>query len=185
MGYTVFLDRDGVINYDSPDYIKEASQFEFIPRSPEAIALLNQYGFSIIVVTNQSMIGRNMADQTALDEIFEKMTTGVTKAGGEIKDIFFCPHTPEAGCWCRKPKPGMLLNAQKKYTLDLDRSCMVGDSVKDMECARAAGCGKAVLVKTGNGGVAARTLLEKGRPPDCIAFDLYDAALWIIRNVKI
>jgi histidinol-phosphate phosphatase family protein len=184
MEYTVFLDRDGVINSDSPDYIKDASQFEFIPRSPEAIALLNQNGFSVIVVTNQSMIGRKLADQTALDGIFEKMIAGVKKAGGRIKDIFFCPHTPEADCPCRKPKPGMLLNAKKKYGLDLDRSCMVGDSVKDMESARAAGCGKAVLVETGNGANAARILLEKGRLPDCIASDLFDAALWLIRNVK-
>jgi histidinol-phosphate phosphatase family protein len=185
MEYTVFLDRDGVINSDSPDYIKDASGFKFIPGSPEAIALLSQNGFWVIVVTNQSMIGRNMADQTALNQIFEKMMVGVEKAGGQIKDIFFCPHTPEADCPCRKPKPGMILTAQKKYALDLDRSCMVGDSVKDVECARAAGCGLAVLVKTGNGAAAAPILVEKGDPPDCISSDLYDAALWIIRNVKI
>jgi histidinol-phosphate phosphatase family protein len=184
MEYTVFLDRDGVINMDSSDYIKTQSEFEFIPKSPEAIALLCRNGFHVIVITNQSLIGRNMATQKTLDAIFKKMENGVKKAGGKIKDIFFCPHTPEDNCSCRKPKPGLILKAQQKYHIDLAQSCMVGDSVKDMECARNAGCAKTLLVKTGNGLKAQHRLSCKGATPDYIASDLYEAACWIIKNVK-
>lgn len=184
MAYTVFLDRDGVINMDSSDYIRSEPEFEFIPKSPEAIALLSQHGFHVIVITNQSMIGRNMASQKTLDAIFNKMKKGVQQAGGHIKDIFFCPHAPEDRCSCRKPAPGLILAAQKKYTLDLNQSCMVGDSAKDIECARNAGCAKAVLVKTGNGEKAQAVLLQKGIRPDHVCSDLYAAALWIIKHVK-
>lgn len=184
MAYSVFLDRDGVINVDSSDYIKTESEFEFIPKSPEAIALLTQNGFNVIVITNQSLIGRKMISQKTLDTIFKKMTDGIKKTGGDITDIFFCPHSPQDNCSCRKPKPGLILKAQKKYGIDLDKSFMVGDSAKDIECARNAGCAKAVLVKTGNGVKAAQQLFQKGFIPDFIGTDLYDAALWIINSVK-
>ena len=185
MRYIVFLDRDGVINIDSSKYVKNESEFEFIPKSPEAIALLCKNGFHVIVITNQSMIGRKMTSQKILDAIFEKMKEGVKKAGGDIKDIFFCPHTPEECCSCRKPKPGLILEAQKKYKIDLAKACMVGDSTKDIECAINSGCSKALLVKTGNGSTAEHQLFQKGITPDFIGSDLYEAALWIIKNVKI
>ncbi len=184
MGYTVFLDRDGVINQDSAEYIKHASEFEFIPKSPEAIALLFRNGFQVIVITNQSMIGRNIATQEALDAVFEKMKAGVEKAGGRITDIFCCPHAPEDQCSCRKPKPGLIFQAQKKYQIDLSGSFMVGDSEKDIACARNAGCAKALLVKTGNGEAAYDELTQDHRPPDYFAEDLYDAACWIINSTK-
>jgi len=109
MDKTIFLDRDGVINIDSPQYIKKESEFEFIPGSPEAIALLTKHGYNVIVITNQSMIGRNMVSQEVLDAIFKKMKNGVQKAGGRIKDVFFCTHTPEDNCACRKPEPGLFI----------------------------------------------------------------------------
>lgn len=184
MNYTVFLDRDGVINVDSPDYIKNESEFKFIPKSPEAIALLCKHGFKIIVITNQSLIGRKMIDPKTLDAIFSKMKAGVKKAGGNITDIFFCPHTPDDRCSCRKPAPGLILNAQKKHSIDLTRSCMVGDSAKDVECALNAGCSKALLVQTGNGLTAEKTLFDKGITPDFTGSNLYETACWIIENVK-
>jgi len=184
MGYTVFLDRDGVINKDSAGYIKDASEFEFIPRSPEAIALLTQNGFQVIVITNQSMIGRNFASKEALEAIFEKMKTGVRAAGGRVTDIFYCPHVDEDRCSCRKPEPGLIFQAQKKYQIHLTRSFMVGDSAKDMDCARNAGCAKALLVKTGNGRTALADLINRCQAPDYVAEDLYDAACWIIESVK-
>jgi histidinol-phosphate phosphatase family protein len=179
----VFLDRDGVINIDSPAYIKNESEFEFIPKSPEAIALLCKNNFQVIVITNQSLIGRKMISPKTLEAIFKKMRTGIIKAGGEIKDIFFCPHTPEDNCSCRKPNPGLILAAQKKYQIDLDQSFMVGDSAKDIECARNAGCSKALLVKTGNGIKAHQQLLKKGIIPDFIGANLYEIARWIIHSV--
>ena len=185
MEYIVFLDRDGVINVDSSDYVKNESEFEFIPGSPEAIALLCQNGFQVIVITNQSLIGRKMASLHTLEAIFKKMKDGVRRAGGEIKDIFFCPHTPEDNCSCRKPKPGLIFAAQKKYKLDLAQSCMVGDSVKDIECARLAGCSKTMLVKTGNGSPAEQALFKKGITPDFTGANLYETALWIISSVTV
>jgi histidinol-phosphate phosphatase family protein len=180
MDKTIFLDRDGVINIDSPQYIKKESEFEFIPGSPQAIALLNQYGFNVIVITNQSIIGRKMASREALDAIFKKMKKGVQKAGGRIKDVFFCPHTPEDNCACRKPEPGLILKACKQYNIDLEHSCMVGDSAKDIECALNAGCKETILVQTGNGIKAQKQLLQKQITPDYIASDLYDAVQWLV-----
>jgi D-glycero-D-manno-heptose 1,7-bisphosphate phosphatase len=180
MDKTIFLDRDGVINIDSPQYIKKESEFEFIPGSPEAIALLTKHGYNVIVITNQSMIGRNMISRKVLDAIFKKMQNGVQKTGGRIKGVFFCPHTPEDNCTCRKPEPGLIFKACKKYSLDLEHSCMVGDSVKDIECALNAGCKKTILVQTGNGIKAQQQLLQKQIIPDYIASDLYDAAQWLI-----
>ena len=141
MKYTVFLDRDGVINHDSSDYIKNKSEFSFIDKSPEAVALLTRAGFNVIVITNQSAIARKLTTKKELEKIFNKMKTGIVDAGGTINDIFYCPHLPDAGCDCRKPKPGLILQAKKKYKIDLQYSCMIGDSAKDIECAKNAGCG--------------------------------------------
>jgi D-glycero-D-manno-heptose 1,7-bisphosphate phosphatase len=180
MKYTVFLDRDGVINVDSPDYIKTESEFVFIDKSPQAIAMLRDAGFDVIVITNQSVIARQYSTQAELDKIFHKMNSGVKDAGGEIKDIFYCPHLPGFGCNCRKPNPGLIVQAKDKYNIDLRHSCMIGDSAKDIECAKNAACGLSVLVKTGNGKKAEKLLAIKGIKPDFVAENLFDAVKWII-----
>ncbi len=182
MGKTVFLDRDGVINIDSAEYIKNESEFFFIDKSPEAIAKLTRAGFDIIVITNQSVLARKFTTSKELEKIFNKMTTGVEALGGKIKDIFFCPHMPNSGCSCRKPKPGLIFQAKEKYDMDLSESYMVGDSVKDIECAKNAGCGFSILVKTGNGQEAEKILAEKKINPDFIAQNLFDAVNWIIQQ---
>ncbi|MBF0203431.1 MAG: D-glycero-beta-D-manno-heptose 1,7-bisphosphate 7-phosphatase, partial [Desulfamplus sp.] len=187
LNFTLFLDRDGVINEDSPDYIKCAGEFHFIPGSAEAIALLTQRGFDIIVITNQSGVGRNLFTRQDLDGIFDKMNKGIEAVGGKIKDIFFCPHTPEDGCSCRKPLPGLILKAIQKYGIDPARSCMVGDSIKD-ECANNAGCGYSVLVRTGNGEKTEADLMKihggsKLSQPDFIAKNLMEAAYWISKQL--
>jgi histidinol-phosphate phosphatase family protein len=182
MTYTVFLDRDGVINHDSDAYIKHPDEFHFIAKSPEAIALLSANGFQVILITNQSAVGRGMISRRTLDAILKKMTYGVEQAGGRIKDIFFCPHAPDQGCDCRKPKPGMILQAVARHGIDLNKSLMVGDSAKDIECGKHAGCAKTILVKTGNGEKALAALTKKGIVPDFIAKDLYEAACWITAN---
>lgn len=169
---------------DSPSYIKKASEFEFIKKSPEAVALLCQNGFQVFVITNQSLIGRKMADSETLEAIFDKMKKGIVHAGGEIRDIFFCPHTPDDNCSCRKPEPGLILKAVEKYNVDLGASCMVGDSAKDIECGMRAGCCKNLLVTTGNGLKARGILKEKNIKPDHVAPDLYAASLWIIDHFQ-
>jgi D-glycero-D-manno-heptose 1,7-bisphosphate phosphatase len=180
----VFLDRDGVINQDSSEYVKDPAEFHFIPGSRRAIARLNRYGFEIIVITNQSIIGRNMVTGQTLDRIFEKMHQGIAVAGGRILDVFFCPHAPEDGCDCRKPEPGLIFQAQARYDIDLAGSVFVGDSVKDMEAARNAGCGRAVLVATGNGRQAFQELSAQGRSPDHFAENLMAAAHWITEQPR-
>ena len=175
-----FLDRDGVINRDSADYIKHWSEFEFLPKSLEALKRLKENGFTTIVITNQSVINRKMVSREGLDQIHTLMKAGVQSSGGDIADIFFCPHTPEDRCECRKPKPGLIYQAKERYTIDLGTAVMVGDSAKDIECARNAGCRYALLVKTGNGIEAEKVLKEKGIHPDHVARDLFNAVQWII-----
>lgn len=182
MKKVVFIDRDGVINKDSADYIKNCDEFEFLPGSLEAFKLLKTEGYETIVITNQSVIGRNMVTPDGLNSIFAKLIDGVEAAGGNIKDIFFCPHIPDDHCQCRKPLPGMIINAHEKYGINLRTSYMIGDSVKDIECSKNAGCGFSVLVKTGNGLKAVIELAEKKTAPDYIAENLLDAAKWIIKN---
>jgi D-glycero-D-manno-heptose 1,7-bisphosphate phosphatase len=175
----VFLDRDGVINRDSPDYIKSWSEFEFLPGSVAAIQHLTLNGFAAIIITNQSVIRRKMISLKDLEYIHRMMRSSFKAGGGEIKDIFFCPHTPDDACDCRKPKPGLIHKAKQRYGIDLAGTAMIGDSAKDIECARNAGCGHAVLVKTGNGAEAEKILAKKRIFPDHIANDLYDAVMWI------
>jgi len=180
----VFLDRDGVINVDSQHYVKNWSEFVFIPGSLKAIQRLTRHRFLSIVITNQSMIRRNIAPMENLEHIHSMMKKTVKSRGGDIKDIFFCPHHPEDKCTCRKPEPGLIVKAQKKYHIDLFSSVMIGDSVKDIECARNAGCGQAILVKTGKGSESEKLLAEKECTPDFIANDLLDAVTWIINSHK-
>lgn len=177
----VFLDRDGVINKDSPAYIKSWAEFEFLPGSLEAIRKLTLSGFEIIIITNQSAINRKIITIDQLEYMHTRLNEAVESNGGKIKDIFFCPHTPEEVCICRKPKPGLIYRARQKYQIDLGRSAMVGDSAKDVACAKNAGCRYAILVKTGNGMKAENRLTEKAVYPDFVAQDLLDAANWTVR----
>jgi len=176
----VFLDRDGVINRDSSNYIKSWSEFEFIPGSLEAIRQLTLNGFVIIIITNQSMINRNMVSKKDLEHIHTMMKTDIRSHGGEIKDIFFCPHIPKDQCDCRKPEPGLIYQAAQKHQVDIKAAVMVGDSTKDIECARNAGCKHTVLVQTGNGAAAEKILKAKKIFPDFVARDLLHATEWIL-----
>ena len=176
----IFLDRDGVINEDSPDYIKNWKEFHFLPGSLEALKRFRTHDFTAIVITNQAMIGRKISGLEDLNEIHRNMNASVKLHGGMIRDIFFCPHRPNENCDCRKPKPGLILQAQKKYDIDLTTACMVGDSVKDIECALNAGLRHAILVRTGNGKRAEFALKEKNIIPDYVADDLMDAVDWIL-----
>ncbi len=178
----IFLDRDGVINRDSSDYIKNWAEFEFLPGSRTAIRHLTSNGFTLFIITNQSIINRRMTSREDLEYTHTMMKRAIKAREGEIKDIFYCPHTPDEGCKCRKPEPGLIYMAQKTYRIDLSTAIMVGDSAKDIECARNAGCGQAILVKTGNCIEAERILRNKKILPDHIALNLYEAATWIINK---
>ncbi len=178
----VFLDRDGTINHDSPNYIKNRSEFGFIPGSIDAIRDLTTAGYQSIVITNQSALGRKLISPAELDDMHEMMKDAILMGGGQVTDIFLCPHMPDSGCECRKPAPGLIFQARRKYGIDLSRTIMVGDSAKDIECACNAGCGQAVLIRTGNDPEVENKLRTKGIIPDHTAENLYDAAQWIISH---
>ena len=177
---TVFLDRDGVINHDSPDYIKSWAEFRFIPRSREAIARLTRSGISVIVITNQSAVNRGMISLETLEDMHDRLCRAVTDAGGRITDIFYCPHRPDEHCSCRKPKPGLILAARRRHGIDLSAAVMVGDSAKDIRVGQTAGCGQTILVRTGNGASARQELEATGDNPDHVADDLDRAVSWIL-----
>jgi D-glycero-D-manno-heptose 1,7-bisphosphate phosphatase len=181
----VFLDRDGVINRDSADYIKSWAEFEFLPGSLAAMARLTRAGFSLILITNQSAVARGLISRTGLGRLHQRLRAAVAEQGGYIKEIFYCPHHPDEGCHCRKPRSGLLEQAAAKYGLDLAETVFVGDSVKDIDCARAGGCNQNILLRTGNGPSALETLTRRGQPPDYVADDLLDAACYIETNSTI
>lgn len=179
---TVFLDRDGVINRDSADYITRFEQFELYPGSLDALRRLTAAGFALIVVTNQSAVGRGWIPLDELERIHAHLRASVAAAGGRILDILVCPHRPSEGCACRKPRPGLLHAAGAAHGIDLGSAVMIGDSRRDIECARRAGVGTTILVRTGNGELAGRELAETGRPPDVTVDDLARAADWLVAN---
>lgn len=146
----IILDRDGVINEDSTNYIKSPDEWLVIPGSLEAIAQLNKAGHTVAIATNQSGITRGLYSEQILAAIHQKMKTELAKVGGHIDAIFYCPHRPEDNCDCRKPKPGLLLQIAKKFHANLKEAVMVGDSLKDIQAAQSVGC-PVLLVKTGNG----------------------------------
>jgi D-glycero-D-manno-heptose 1,7-bisphosphate phosphatase len=145
---------------------------------------LTENGFTVILITNQSIVNRKLVCLKTLETIHENMKKVIESQGGKIRDVFFCPHAPEDECACRKPKPGMILEAKKKYNIDLSSAFMVGDRSKDIACARNAGCAFAILVKTGNGCYEETNLEQQQYLPDHVANDLYEAVSWIISHDK-
>jgi D-glycero-D-manno-heptose 1,7-bisphosphate phosphatase len=146
----IFLDRDGVINIDTVLYIKSPEQWSPLPHSLEAMVKLHLHGYQIIIITNQSGLARQFFDEKTLLAIHHKMETALSALGGKITDIFYCPHHPYDHCACRKPKPGMFLQARDKYGIDLSTTYFVGDNHSDVIAAQNAGC-KPLLVLTGKG----------------------------------
>ena len=162
----IILDRDGVINEDSDDYIKSPDEWHPIPGSLAAIARLYRAGWRVVVATNQSGVSRGLFDLDTLMRIHEKMYREVRNAGGQIDAIFFCHHAPEDNCRCRKPRPGLLLDIADRLRIELTGVPSIGDSLRDLQAARAAGA-RPLLVRTGKG---ASTLGHPGLDPDVPVF---------------
>ena len=181
----IILDRDGVINKDSNAYIKMPVEWAPLPKSLEAIARLNQAGYKIVVITNQSAVGRGYCSLETLKEIHGKMETMLAQHSGKIAKIYFCPHTPEDNCNCRKPKTGMFAQVAADYNIDLHDVINIGDSLRDMQAGTAIGCTN-YLVKTGNGLQTLSTLEKNSATENQVknikAFaDLADATDYILR----
>ena len=136
----VILDRDGTINRASDEFVKSPDEWHPLPGALEAISRLNHAGFHVVLATNQSGLGRGLFDMAALNAVHGYMLKNLAAAGGRIDAIFYCPHAPDEGCACRKPAPGLLMQIQERYGIDLAGVPYVGDSLRDMEAAQAAGC---------------------------------------------
>lgn len=162
----LILDRDGVINQDSDAYIKSLDEWIPIPGAIAAIAQLSKAGWTLAVATNQSGISRGYYDLTTLNSMHARLRELVAEQGGELGLIVFCPHGPDEGCNCRKPKPGMLRQIAQHYGVDLHGTWFVGDSRGDLDAALAVDC-QPVLVKTGKG---ERTLTQQ-LPEGTLVFD--------------
>ncbi len=163
----VLLDRDGVINHDSADYILSADAWQPLPGSLEAIARLTAAHIPVAICTNQSAIGRGWLDEATLADIHDKLLQAVAAAGGAIRAIHYCPHAPEANCHCRKPAPGLIEQALQAANVSAHQGLMIGDSERDLIAAQNAGV-KAWLVRTGNGQTAESKLIHR---PDIPVFD--------------
>lgn len=146
----IILDRDGTINEDRDDFVKSADEWVPMPGALEAIARLNQAGWHTVIATNQSGLGRGLFDMAALNAMHTKMNAALARVGGRIGAVFFCPHAPEDQCSCRKPLPGLYEQIGERYGVDLHKVPAVGDSVRDVEAAVAAGC-PPHLLRTGKG----------------------------------
>ena len=164
----VILDRDGVINHDSDAYIKSLQEWRTIPGSIDAIVRLSRAGWIVAVCTNQSGIARGLLEPTELTAMHDRLRELVRTAGGDINGIFVCPHGPEDGCDCRKPKPGLLLKASQALGFSLTGTPVIGDSARDLEAARRVGA-RPILVRTGKG---ERTLSYMPEPPEDLHADL-------------
>lgn len=153
----IVLDRDGVINHDSDAYIKKPDEWQPIEGSLEAIARLNHGGYVVAIASNQSGLARGYFDIDTLTAIHRKMEEMLAKIGGRIDAIFYCPHGPDDGCSCRKPKPGMLLEIGQRFNVPLKDVIFIGDSVTDIKAATNADA-NAVLVRTGKGSKAEKII---------------------------
>lgn len=163
----VILDRDGVINEDSNEYIKCPAEWVPIPHSLEAITRLNQADYRVVVITNQSGIARGLLDIAALNRIHNKMHRLLAQMGGSIESILFCPHGPDDHCGCRKPLPGLMQELAKRLRIPLKGVPTIGDSLRDLQAAQALGA-KPLLVRTGKG---KRTAESTDLPSDIEIYD--------------
>jgi len=186
----VFLDRDGVITKEPPYYAHKIDQLELIPKSAEAIRLLNKNGFKVIIISNQSGVARGYYQEKDIQIYNNEMKRQLEEKGARIDAIYYCPHHPEAtikeykiDCDCRKPKPGMLRQAEKDLNLDLKRSFLVGDKMSDIEAGYRAGC-KTILVLTGQGDGELKKIPEMDIKLNYISNDLFAAIQIIKRNNK-
>jgi D-glycero-D-manno-heptose 1,7-bisphosphate phosphatase len=172
----VFLDRDGVINVNRSDHVKSWEEFVFLPRSLDALRKIAASDFFAIVTTNQAAINRNLVEDATVRDIHNRMEAAIEHAGGCLQAIYYCPHRPDENCDCRKPRPGMYLQAAREFNLDLAASYVIGDTMADVNAARAIEA-QPILVLSGRGSADG---LE-----DCITLrDLDEAVEWILQKER-
>ncbi len=178
---TIFLDRDGVINENRADYVKSWEEFRFLPGAREAIARLTRAGHRIVVCSNQAGIARGIIARETVEEIHSRMVTAIAEMGGVIEKVYYCPHAKDAGCLCRKPRPGQLLRARDELGIDLNDAIFIGDSMTDVRAGLAAGV-HTILVLTGLGLQQFREHHHEADGPFRIFMNLKDATESILQG---
>jgi len=161
MTKAIFLDRDGVINQERKDYVKKLDEFIILDKTSDAINIIKNHGFLVIIITNQSPINRKLLSVETLNKIHEKLQSYLERYDTSFDGVYFCPHTPSENCECRKPKPGLIVQAVTDFQIDLSQSYMIGNSETDIHAAKNAGC-KGILLKKD------QTLLE-------VVIDLFES----------
>ena len=176
----VFLDRDGVINENRDDHVKSWREFHFLPGAPQAVARLTRAGVRVFVVTNQAVVNRGLVSRVRIDALNARMVRELRRRGGTIEAVAYCPHRPDEGCGCRKPRAGLLLDLARGHAIDLSAAAVVGDALSDIEAGQAAGC-QTILVLTGRGGQELRRAAAIGKNGFLIARDLGAATELLLR----
>ena len=174
----VFVDRDGVINRNRPDHVKSWSEFKFLPGSMEALVQLTRAGHRTFVITNQAIVNRGVVSMETMVDISRRLADEVARHGGSVEAVLLCPHLPEERCGCRKPMPGLLLQAQEMLGAVLDDAYLIGDYSSDLEAALAVGC-TPILVLTGRGQRAYKAMCPEDRHRYLVARDLRQAVDFI------
>lgn len=177
----IFLDRDGVIIENRPAYVRNWNEVDIYPQALSALAKISNSNYKVIIISNQAGIGRGLIDPAVSEEINERLLSEVVKAGGRIDGVFICPHKPEDQCTCRKPKPGLILQAAEAHSIDLSRSIMIGDAITDLQAGFAAGIPTVALVQTGRGSEQASSPEASSLPPFLVYADLLRAIEDLVR----
>jgi D-glycero-D-manno-heptose 1,7-bisphosphate phosphatase len=167
----VFLDRDGVINENRADHVKDWSEFRFLPGAPEAIVRLSRAGVGVFIISNQAIVNRGMVSRTTVEAVNRRMIREIERRGGRVSGVAYCPHRPDERCTCRKPRPGLLLRLARHHGLDLREAVVIGDALTDIEAGQAAGC-RTILVLTGRGREQLALAEAAGRNGFSVAPDL-------------
>ncbi len=181
---TIFLDRDGVINENRSDYVKSWSEFCFLPGSKEAIANLTMAGYRIVVCTNQAGVAKGIIPLNTIEYIHHRMVAEIAEAGGLIERVYYCPHRKDENCFCRKPRPGMLLRAQSELGIDMHDAIFIGDSISDIQAALTAGV-QPILVLSGLGKEHLREHYQEARGPFRVTESLNHTAEIILQELQV
>jgi D-glycero-D-manno-heptose 1,7-bisphosphate phosphatase len=180
MNPALFLDRDGVIIENRSGYVRAWSDVAIYPQALQALVQVKPSGYKIVIITNQSAVGRGLISREIAQEINLRLIEEIKSAGGRIDGLFMCPHAPDVECACRKPQPGLILEAAESLSLDLGRSILIGDALSDIMAGQSAGVGKNVLVRTGRGEAQSNIALADQIPPFLIYDTLADALFDLI-----